>query len=93
MGESGSEASHIITEPRNFAKVIRLAVDIRKSCPKATLKDIKKIINGQNFLMDDQEKRDPVTPRIYVYNTNIKSDGSLNKLKLKIVIRQDLQNT
>ena len=38
FGESGSEVSHFIPEPRNFAKVTKLTENIRKLWLKATLK-------------------------------------------------------
>ena len=38
FGESGSEVSHFIPEPRNFAEVTKLAENIRKPWLKATLK-------------------------------------------------------
>ena len=38
FGESGSEVSHFILEPRNFAEVTKLAENIRKPWLKATLK-------------------------------------------------------
>ena len=34
----------------------------------------------------------PVTPCMDVYKAKIQSDGSLDKLKLRIVVRGDLQN-
>ena len=34
----------------------------------------------------------PVTPYMYVYKENIQSDGSIDKLKLRISVRGDLQN-
>ena len=51
LGESGSEVSHIIPEPRNFAEVTKLIVEIKKPWLKATLKDIKNLINNHNFLV------------------------------------------
>ena len=33
-----------------------------------------------------------MTPYIDSYKANIQSDGSLDKLKLRIVVREDLQN-
>ena len=53
LGESGSEVSHFIPEPRNFAEVTKLSDNIKKPCLKATLKDIKNIINNQTFLIED----------------------------------------
>ena len=35
---------------------------------------------------------EPVTPCMDVYKANIQSDGILDKLKLRIVVRGDLQN-
>ena len=66
--------------------------DIKKPWLKATLKEIKNLINNQNFLVGYPEKDTPVTPCMDVYKANIKSDGSLDKLKLRIVVRGDLHN-
>ena len=38
FGESSSEVSHFIPEPRNFAEVTKLSENIRKPWLKATLK-------------------------------------------------------
>ena len=54
LGESGPEVTHFIPEPRNFAEVIKLSENIKKHWLKATLKDIKNLINNQNFLIEDQ---------------------------------------
>ena len=92
LRESGSEVSHFIPEPRNFAEVIKLSENIRKPWLKATLKEIKNLINNQTLLIEDQNEYEPVTPCMDVYNANNKSDGSLEKLKLRFVVRGDLQN-
>ena len=42
--------------------------------------------------MDDPEKGDPMTPCTDVYKAKIQSDTSLEKLKLRIVVRGDLHN-
>ena len=92
LGESGSEVSHFILEPRNFAEVTKFSENIRKPLLKATLMEIKNLINNQTFLIEDQEEGGPVTPCMDVYKTKIQSYGSLEKLKLIIVVRGDLQN-
>ena len=79
--------SHLITEPKQFAEVTILPADVKKSRLKSTLKEIKKSINKQTFIMDDTYKGDPVTPCMDVYKTNIQSDRSLGNLKLEIVVR------
>ena len=92
LGESGSEVSHLIPEPRNFAEVTKISGDIKKPWLKATLKQIKNLINNQTFIVEDPDKYEPVTPCMGVYKSKIQYDGGLDKLKLRIVIRGDLQN-
>ena len=92
LGESGSEVTHFIPEPRNFAEVTKLSDNIMKPWLKATLKEINNLINNQTFIVEDTDKDEPVTPRMDVYKANIKSDASLDKLKLRIFVRGDLQN-
>ena len=65
--ESGSEVSHFITEPRNFAEVTKLSENIRKPWLKATLKEIKNIINNQTLMIEDPKDGEPVTPCMDVY--------------------------
>ena len=92
MGESGSEVSGFIPEPRNFAEVTKLSDNINKPWRKETLKEIKYLINNQNFIVEDSEKDEPVNTCMDVYKANIQSDGSLDKLKLIIIVRGDMQN-
>ena len=92
LGESGLEVSHFIPEPRNFAEVKKLSDNIKKPWLKSNLKDIKNLIKNQTFLIEDPEKDEPMTPCMDVYKAKIQSDGSLDKLKLRIVVRGYLQN-
>ena len=87
QGESGSEVSHLIPEPRNFSEATELSDNIKKPWLKATLKDIKNLINNQTFIIGDPEKYEPVTPCMDVYKAKIQYDGSIEKLKLRIVVR------
>ena len=54
LGESGSEVSHFISEPRNFSEVKKLSENISKTWLKANLKEIKNLINNHTFLIEDQ---------------------------------------
>ena len=90
LGESGSKVSHFIPEPRKFAEVTRLSENIKEPWLKETLKEIKNIINNHTFLIEDQNEGEPVNPCMDVYKAKIQSDGSLDKLKLRIVVRGDL---
>ena len=92
LGGSVSKISHFIPEPRTFSEVTKLSNYIKKPWLKVTLKDIKNIINNQTFLVQEPEKDNPVTPCMAVYKAKIRSDGSLDNLKLRIMVRVDLQN-
>ena len=78
--------SHFIPEPRNLAEVTRSPTDAKTARLKATLKEIKKF-NNREFLMDEPDKGGPATPLMDIYKENIQSDGSLDKSKLRIVVR------
>ena len=69
-----------------------ISEDIKKHWLKATLKEIKNLINNHNFLVQYPEKGEPAIPCMDIYKAKIQSDGSLNKLKLRIVVKGDLQN-
>ena len=92
LGESGSKVPIFILEPINFAEVTKLSENIKKPWLKATLEEIKNLINNQTLLIEDQREGEPVTPCMGVYKAKIQYDGSLDKLKLIIVVRGDLQN-
>ena len=84
--EYGSEISYVIPEPINFSEVIKLSNDIKKSWLKATQKEIKNIINNKTFLFQEPEYGEPVTPCMDFYKDKIQSNGSLDKLKLRILV-------
>ena len=56
MGESGSEVSHFIPEPRNSPKVTKFSDNIKKYRLKTTLKEIKNLTNNHNFLIEYQNE-------------------------------------
>ena len=66
--------------------------EIKKPWLKATQKEIKTLINNQTFLVEYTKKGEPVTPCMDVYKAKVQFDGILDKLKLIIVVRGDLQN-
>ena len=66
--------------------------EINKPWLKATLKENNSLINNQTFLIEDPEKDESVTPCMDVYKAKIQSDGSLDEIKLIILIRGDFQN-
>ena len=59
---------------------------------KETLKEINNLIKSETFLVEYPYKEEPANPCMDVYKAKIQSDVSLDKLKLRIVVRRDLQN-
>ena len=92
LGECGSEVPHFIPEPRNFVEVTNLSENIKKPWLKATLKKINNLINNQNFLIEDQNEGEPINLCMDRCEEKIQYNGSLDKLKLRIVVRGDLGN-
>ena len=71
LGESGSEVYYFIPEPRKISEVNKLSDDINKPWLKATLKDIENLINNHNFIVQELDKGEPVTPCMDVYKDKI----------------------
>ena len=84
--------SQFIPEPRAFADVTTLPEDVKKVWSKVSSKYINNLINDHTFLMDDPENGVPVTPCMDLHKTKIQSDGSLDQVKLRILVKVDLSN-
>ena len=69
-----------------------LSEDIDKPWIKATIKEINNIINNHNVLVQEPDKFETITPCMNVYKAKNQPNGSLDKLKLRIVVRGYLQN-
>ena len=70
----------------------KFSENIRKPWLKATLKEINNLVKNQTFLIEYPKYGEPVTPCMDVYKAKIQSDGSLDNLKLIILVRGDLKN-
>ena len=92
LGWYGLEASYFITDPRKISDVTILSDYMNKPWIKETLNYIKNIINNQDFIVQEPEKGEPVTPFMDVYKAKIQSGGSLDKLKLRILVGIYLKN-
>ena len=49
-------------------------------------------MKNHTVIVEDSDKDEPVTPCMDVNKAKIQSNGSLDKLKLVILVREDLQN-
>ena len=70
----------------------RFSDDKKKPWLRATLNEIKNLINNQTFLVQYPYKGEPVAPCMDVYKAKIQADGSLDNLKLIIMVGGDLKN-
>ena len=52
---------------KNFAEVTKLSENIRKPWLKTALKEIKNLINNQNFMIEDPKDGEPVNPCMDAY--------------------------
>ena len=66
--------------------------DIKKPCITENLICIKNLINNKTIIVEYPKKYEPATPCMDVYKAKIQSDGILDKPKMRIVVRGDLQN-
>ena len=56
LGESSSEVSHFIPEPRNFAEVVKLSDDIKKILAKGKSTGVQKSNKQSDFIVEDPKK-------------------------------------
>ena len=59
---------------------------------KSNSEGYQNIINNQTFLVQYPEKGETVTTCMDVYKYKIQYDGSLDKIKLRVLVRTYLQN-
>jgi hypothetical protein len=77
--------------PMGIRSVLKmLDLKVRSAWLRAYQKEIKTLIDAESFALESPKDGEPVIPTM---ETKIKSDGSLDKLKCRIVARGDLQDT
>jgi hypothetical protein len=55
-------------------------------------KEFKTLVDNNTFVLDTPKKGESITPIMETFKVKILSDGSLDKLKTRIVVRGDLQS-
>jgi len=50
------------------------------------------LVDNNTFVLDTPKKGESITPIMETFKVKILSDGSLDKLKTRIVVRGDLQS-
>jgi hypothetical protein len=70
-----------------------LDLKVRTAWLRAYQKEIKTLIDAKTFALESFKDGEPVIPTMETNKVKIKSDGSLDKLKCRIVVTGDLQDT
>jgi hypothetical protein len=60
---------------------------------RAYQKEIKTLIDAKTFALDKPKDGEPLIPTMETNKVKIKSEGYLDKLECRIVVRGDLQDT
>ena len=94
LGEQGCDIAPFLPEPRTAHDVMRMKnrePNIFSCYQKAAKNELKNLITNNTFIKDQPTPSEKVTPCMEVYKAKILSDGTLDKLKHRIVVRGDLQ--
>jgi hypothetical protein len=65
---------------------------VRQEWLKAIKKEIKTLVDSGTFLANTLQPGEISTPVMETFKVKVKSDGSLDKLKMRLVVRGDLQD-
>jgi hypothetical protein len=91
---SAVDPSPVMPPPMGIRSVLKmLDPKVRTTWLRAYQKEIKTLIDAKTFALESPKDGEPVIPTMETNKVKIKSDGSLNKLKCRIVVRGDLQDT
>jgi hypothetical protein len=86
-------AEDLIPEPINENAVIRMNNNaIKQIWIQKSIIEMDSLLREKTFSLDFMpEENEKVTPTKFTYKAKLKSDGSLEKCKARLVVRGDLQ--
>jgi len=89
---AGNEASKFYPPPSSIRQVMTLRdPELKEAWLKAYKKEIKVLIDSGTFLIERPQPSEIIVPTMETNKVKLKSDGSLDKLKCRIVVCGDLQ--
>ncbi|MGH3056190.1 MAG: reverse transcriptase domain-containing protein, partial [Gaiellaceae bacterium] len=92
LDSPGNDPAPFSPPPTNMAAMLRSDdLKVRQAWLRASRKEIKNLVDNGTFILDDPANDEKVIPCMDTYRAKLKSDGSLDKLKVRIVVRGDLQ--
>jgi hypothetical protein len=54
--------------------------------------ELKTLVDSGTFVFDEMKDGETSTPTMEIFKVNMKSNGSLDELKTRLVVHGDLQN-
>ncbi len=91
---SAVDFSPFTPPPMGIRSVLKMSdLKVREAWLRAYQKEIKALIDAKTFALDKPKDGEPVIPTMETNKVKMKSEGSLVKLKCRIVVRGDLQDT
>ena len=88
-GEPGSDPALFLPEPRGLYEIIKLPPHLRKAWLAALVKEFKGLVSNQTFSIEPMKDDDKIMDAMDVYKCKIAKDGTIDKLKCRIVCRGD----
>jgi DNA primase len=79
--------------PRTIRDIMKLPEGyVKAEWMKSVKKELKTLIDSGTFAFDKMNPSETITPMKEIFKVKMMSDGSLDKLKTRMVVRGDLQN-
>jgi transposase InsO family protein len=78
--------------PRTIRDILKMPdVPVKREWLKAVRKELKALVDSRTFIKDTLNPGETSTPVMEIFKVKIQSDGTLDKLKMRMVVRGDLQ--
>jgi hypothetical protein len=79
--------------PKTLREILKMPIGpVKTAWLQSVRKEFKTLIDNITFVLDSPGKGETVTPIMETFRVKILSDGTLDKLKTRIVVRGDLQS-
>ncbi len=88
----GSDIHSWEPAPRTIRDILKMPEGpVKREWLKAVRKELKALVDSRTFINDTLNPGETSTPVMEIFKVKIQSDGTLDKLKMRMVVRGDLQ--
>jgi len=92
-GTKTQPVSLFLPEPQSFKAILSQPPELRDLWLASLRSEIMNLLNNDTFVIEKPRKGEQVVPTRPVPKAKSNSDGTLDKLKIRIVVRGDLQKS